>query len=619
MDLRSTPVLPDSGQLLAAAATLLVALASTSIGAALGARRPPVALVAGWGLACLWLVLGGTAGLPLTPLLIALAAPAALGLPRLRRLDWEPAWRVLVLGGPFLLVAASITPACFDEYSHWLPNLAFLAREDHFPSQAAPALLSIRPGYPHGLALVGLAVSRLAGALAETGGIVWNATMLLAMATLGAELLVRAGLRRGWVAAAVALLACGMASPAFVARLVLSNYGDAAVGMVAAVMVAGVLLDLCGPAPRWMDGLRLGLCGVALVSIRQDSVSIFALLWLGALGLAAWRRQGGPGPDWRAVAAMLPLPLLVALAWARYQAAEIPGGAADVLPVAAWRWHALPDILAGIGRTVLDKGGYFGLLALLAAVALWPRPVAAPRRAAALFGALLGGGKIALMVVVYLTVHMGGADERNAPEFWRFTIQVAPAVVMAALAVAPWHRLPWPGRAGRLAWQALPAVALLLPLIAMPTLRIDWPRPGRVDYPLLRAVAAELRAHVPQGARVALVDLDDDPQTLSRIFPIRYRLLAERPPEESALVSVVAGPERDVVTLAGALPALAPHDATLDAARRAALEVPFIWVADGGPAVSRLLQLDLPRGSSALLRRDGEDLTVLASWVRARP
>ena len=149
--------MPDLTQWITLLATSIVALACLSLGAMFGARRPGVALVAGWGLGCLVMTVCATLfGIAFTPILQVLAGLALCGGLRWRRLDWSMVGPVLLLGLPYLLIATSITPAGYDEYAHWLPNLSYIVRYDHFPSRNFPDLISIRPGYPHGTAFIGL-------------------------------------------------------------------------------------------------------------------------------------------------------------------------------------------------------------------------------------------------------------------------------------------------------------------------------------------------------------------------------------------------------------------------------------------------------------------------------
>lgn len=632
--------IPDLAHAAVLAATLAVAACCVGLGLLVGADRPALALSAGWGLGALLLTLGGTrTALPLTPMLALLGAAglAGLGL-RARQVPaeaWRDTGRTLLLAAPLLLLAGSITPASFDDYSHWLPNLGHLVLHDHFPSRAQPNLVSVRPGYPYGMAFIGLAVSRLTGQLAEGAGVVWNMLLLVAVGRLAADLLARrlapaqVSPGQAWLATALGLLAATLASPSFVPRLFLSNYGDGPVGSVTGAMAAGLILLAAGAgegAVRPRALLALGFCGAALVLTRQDAAGTFALLVGGAALLALFAGRLELRLRLRHVVLLLPAPLSAWALWTLYQTAQLPGGSAHLLPMAQWHWSAMPACLLSVARVALQKPGHFGLLLAEAVAAplilLRPARAGALARAALPLGAALGLGKIAEMLTIYLTADFDAVRVAEAHEFWRFTVHVGPAVLVAGMALLP---LGWldAARVRRLAAVAV-AVLLAAPIAGAAWLRPDVPRAGHVPYLWLRAVGRDIAATLPPGARLALVDLDHHPGILPEIFPLRFRLKLGEPADHGAVppaIGIVAGTPPVHVRVAGELPeqpdAGLPPQAREQALRRV-LDVPYVWVWNGGPAASRLLGLDLPQGQSALLARDAAGLRVLRSWPTPR-
>lgn len=624
---------PDTAHLQVLAATLAVVACCVGLGLLAGADRPALALSAGWGLGGLLLTLAGTlAAAPVTPLLALLGGAGLAGLAlRARALPpqaWRDTLRTLALAAPLLLLAGAITPASFDDYSHWLPNLGHLVLHDRLPARAVPNLVSVRPGYPYGMAYVGLAVSRLTGQLAEGAGVVWNMLLLVAVGRLAADLLAcRLAPGRPWLVTATGLLAATLASPSFVPRLFLSNYGDGPVGSVLGALVAGLVLLAAAPAPvRARAMLPLGLCATALVGIRQDAAGSLALVLGGAALLALLRRRLALGLRLRHVALLLPAPLAAWLAWTSYQAAEIPGGSARLLPLAQWHWASMPACLASVLHVALQKPGHFGLLLAegIAAGLILARPARAapPARAALLLGAVVGFGKIAEMLAIYLTADFDAARVAEAHEFWRFTVHVGPAVLVAGMALLP--RVPLPAERLRAVTAGLIAVLLLAPVAGAAWLRPDVPRAGHVPYLWLRAVGHDIASRLPPGGRLVLVDLDHHELVLPEIFPLRYRLLLGEPADHGTpppRIDIVAGTPAVHVRVAGALPE-EPDSALPPPARERALAqalaAPYVWLWNGGPAASALLGSAVPRGRSALFARDATGLHRLRDWPTPR-
>ena len=589
-----------------ALATYAVAMSALLLGTLAGARRPSVALVSGWGIAVSVLTLGGTlTDIGLTKLLAGLGLVSLCGLWRWKRLCWQATMPVLLLGIPLLLIASANTSAGYDEYAHWLPNILYLVRYDHFPQLAGPQSVSIRPGYPYGSAFIGLAASRLTGGLAETAVMNWNALLNVAVAALAGEglMALSPGIAR-WRTAAVAVLFCGVLSPDFVPGLYLSNYGDAITGKVAAVIVGAILLDGIGGV-RPSVGLLIGLAAAALVAIRQDSFSILAIVWISWALLVLWQRNGRPwAQDWFGLLASIPAPLAIWWSWHHYQVAQIPDGSASLLPWTAWRWDDLAAICRSILHTLMLKSGYTATIIAATGIGLFARHLPVRQREAGLFGSALGLGHIASMIGIYLAVVTGGASARSAPEFWRFIQHIAPAVVLCCLLALPLQRLLAMPRA-----RYLPMLALAVQCGGYPFLRIDTPRPHHVAYLYLRQIAQDIAASLPQGAHLALIETETDPGTSQENVPRRSRLLALRPDISPADLFLVAGSPARQVVIAANLPQIEPLAGLPK-------DTDYIWIADGDRETSRLLGRDILHGESKLFRRSGSTWTALSSWPR---
>ncbi len=639
--------LPSLGQAAVAAATGVVAAICVGLGQLAGARRPAVALVAGWGVGCLALLIATTIiglSIPIAMVGVAVFGLAGLGLVARGSVDedaWNSAGRTLLLAVPFLLIASSIVPGGFDEYSHWLPNLGYLYLHGHFPTLAEPNSVSVRPGYPYGTAFIGLAASLLVFRLAEGAGICWNALLLVAFASLCADIITTQirlrqaadathhtiGRRDAWGISALGLLAATMASPFFVARLFLSNYGDGPVGSVTGITAAAVMLWVAAD-PRTAVQVRMrlavaiGMCCVALVNIRQDSLPLFGLLFVAAVATIPLERRADRDVRPATLLLLLPAPLLAALLWRAYQGAAIPGGAFSVLPFADWHWAALPPALWNMLRVAISKIGLFGLLLIELGVALAaigrPERFTPLRRSGVVMASVLGLGNSAMLLFLYLAADFSEGQAASANEFWRFTVHIGPAVVAAGVSLIPIGIWRQPRMARWIAIGA-PALAVLLPIVFVRNLRVDSPRQSHAVY--LRGVAADLARLTKGASSVTLVQLDDAVLNLGDVLPVRYELLVGLRPSLAApapKIEIIAGAPPTHIVVDGALPVdvdagLPPGQRQAD--MRAVLNAPFVWFYNGGAVASRLAGMDLPAGSSYLLAHHDGTTTLMRSWA----
>ncbi len=629
--------LPSLGRLVVLLLTLVVAALCIGIGQFVGARRPATALVAGWGMACVaFVVTGGLLGAQLNIVACALGVVGLAGLGVLAQGTFEEgSWlatsRVLALSVPFLLIAAATGPAGPEEFSHWLPNIDYLFRHDHFPSLGEPSLISERPGTPYAMAYVSYAVSLILGREAETAGIVWNALLLVAVAALGADIIgeqirTRAGdaamakdlePNEEWGVAGIGLLAATMLNPSFVPRLFLSNYDDGAVGSVTAIATAGVVLWLSAETDKTRDErlllmVAIGFCCAALAQLRQDGLILFTLVFVASVAVVPLERQMGRRVTPTMVLLLLPPALLVALVWREYQVVQIPDEALALLNPNDWHWAELGSTAWSMVQIAFTKIGFFALLALLIGFAVViadaPRLFTPFQRSGVLMGAVLGLGKIGALLMLYLVTAYTAQDAANAKDFWRFMVQVGPALVIAAIPLIPprlWTLQP----AGRLLCLAAPILAVALPIVSVRYLRVDSPRATRTAY--LRDVGRQVAGLIGTAPQITLVDPDDAAGDLGNLAVVRYQLqaLGDRRPRHGfwppmPAVNFVAGsPPIHLVADSGL-----PRDAGRgypaewrDKDFATILAAPFVWFQDGGPVASQMARLNLAPGASYLI------------------
>jgi hypothetical protein len=597
---------PDLAHLPALLCVLVVAALAIGLGVLTGARRAETALIAGWGVAGLATVMVGTlSAARLEPVMLALGVAglgglvgtgiaAARGTPVLR---CDLFGRVLVLALPLLAGIESMSTSGWDDFSHWLPNLAYLSLHGHFPNLAAPSP-SDHAAYPYGLALPGFAVFLMRGGVAEDAALVWNVlSMLAGGACMAAVLDLRLPRSRAtaWAVAAVGLLLGGLACPSFVAKIALSNMADSPSGSVLVVMVALVLDWWREPDRRGRDriAITLGACGVALINLRQSNFALF-LLGLIGLALAAAVARGQPGGGWRALALGAPPPLLAWALWNRYAGVEIPGGAFVILPVVAWHWAEFGRTVLSMLRIMLEKIGLFALILAVAvrtALALRRRDSLTPaQRALLLVATTLCIGNIGFLAFTYLAADFGADEASGAASFWRYAGQTGPLAVLALLAVIPidwaWRLFRPPG-----AW-AVVGLAVLLPIATARLYRYDLVAPVAA----LRRIALDIDSMVPRDAPVRLVDL-----TGNGFAPVvvAYQLWLANPGRPASAGSIVSNAHGFSVAAASG---------------RSFAGTQYLWLAEGAPEMQTIFGIALHAGCGYLLQAKGAGFAILAAW-----
>jgi hypothetical protein len=642
--------LPSFGRFVVLLITLGVAALCVGLGQLVGARRPAVALVAGWGLACIvFVVTGGLFGGAFTTVVVPLGVAGVVGLGLLTRGtfhegSWASTVRVLVLATPFLVIAAATGPVGVDEFTHWLPNLDFLYRHDRFPSRDMPSLISERPSIPYAMAFVGYVVSLILGRVAETAGIVWNALLLVAVGALCADIVAeqvrtRAGVggraqdltaAEEWGMAGIGLLAATMLNPSFVPRLFLSNDDDGPVGSVTAIATAAVVLWLSAETGRTRNErlllvVAIGFCCAALAELRQDGLTLFALVFIAAVAATPVERQVGRRVTPGMLLLILPPALLVALVWREYQVVQIPDEALAMLGPSQWHWAVLGATAWSMAQVALAKIGYFALLGLLigfaVAVGDAPHYFTPFQRTGVLMGAVLGVGKIVWLLLMYLVASYTEQEAAQAKDFFRFMVQVGPALVVAAIPLIPtrlWALQP----AGALLCFAAPILAVVLPIVSVRYLRVDAGHATHALY--LRGVGRDIVGLIGAAPRVTLVDPDDAAGDLGNLAIVRYQLqgLGERRPRHDFWpplpdVSFIAGqPPIHLLAESGT-----PRDAAIgypadwrdpDIAKQ--LAAPFVWFQDGGPVASQLAGMKLAQGASYLLAHRDSGAELVRTW-----
>jgi hypothetical protein len=302
--------LPSAHNLMGAVGLLLALAVLRELGAAATGRRtqPDIALVSGWGLACLVFTLWGV----LTPWSLRLPAAAlgvaalALAVRRLVVIGWptrpaEPRHlrrailptpsvaRVLVLMAPLWLVMCSVRPSQIDTWLNLLPNAAYLFDHDLLPTALRPPSYSFLPVAPYNTQFIAYLASLASCAFADSAMSLLNLALLSATGLLFARVVAATDGTPSWRACAFGLLLAVPLNPGFVPRDFLSSYGEAplAVTTLFAVWLAAEMLGELGRGVAWPKSLRaLAAALVAVVNIKQSGIGLVMPIGASVLALA---------------------------------------------------------------------------------------------------------------------------------------------------------------------------------------------------------------------------------------------------------------------------------------------------------------------------------------------
>ncbi len=563
-------------------------------------RLSPLALFAGWGVVCLVLtIVGGLLRAPLYVGVIALLLACVWALRRVPRPlqvraggEGAGALRVLVVAIPYLVIAATIRVAAVDTFTYWLPNALFLHDHDIFAG-AGDATLSGFPAFPQNLQLIGYIAGLALPFFPATAIISVNALLLCWLAWLLARIIAD-GKLIGWGTAACSILLVTALNPSYVPDLALVSYGELSTGvaLAASAYAAWMILE-SARADRPADGqafargelLVFGLTLAALINIKESNPSLVGelLVVFAVLGLIGSRfadRLLLLRRLWLAVAP----PAIAYAAWHGYLRWQLPEASAHgLLPVAQWQWSDVPVILSSMGLVATNKGGYFGLVLLIALYGLWllAKKRQEPALRLTVITVLMFLAHIAFLVVVYLAV-FPGADGRRVQSFWRFATQLGPLVLLTAVVIAA----PYGRRISRSmpAWAAaLPLVLCLVgPIAAYRFLRIDL----KSGQPAIWQMGKDLVSILPPNAKLDVVMFHDNGNWSSEL--------------KGALT--MSDPRRSDI-------AVQLH-ATVSDLSTASL----VWLNCLDEGSAKTLGIDEPPGVALLLARQGSGWVVSRKW-----
>jgi hypothetical protein len=412
---------------------------------------------------------------------LALLLAAAVLFAHTRNLsDRKVAFACGVVAGvaPSLWIAAHHALDHWDDFMTWLGNALYIWKFGAFPTEAAPPVASIWPGYPPGSSIVLAAIWSAAGRVVENAGPLLNVLCLailpgIALRAAGRDLPQDAF--RSAAVGAMLGLAATMLNVGLDWHWVLSCLPETAMLVAfAAAFILSAELRLSDPPQR--GHFAALACLLALIAnLKQTGIVFVALLMLAAL-LVHWSWNGNEkNRFWRPVftLALVCLPCLaVWLAWQIYRTQIFPAGAFAFRELSEWNFEAFPDLLRSVGRAIRDHWLFFVPIAAVLVrgwYVLGRRWIAGrtditPADRLAAFFALLESGFLAFIIVTYVG-SFSEKEARGAAEFFRYQSTLGAVGLIVALALIM-ERLPrpLPARAAPIALAAVIAiVATILP------------------------------------------------------------------------------------------------------------------------------------------------------------
>jgi hypothetical protein len=518
---------PDLGQVWALLVALLIFALCTALGAAVrgGSGARGVDFLVGYGATAASIIALGI--LPIRTSLSAVAAAVlvvAASYALLARQDLRglfPLGRVVALALPLLLVATALPPVHWDDYSHWVPNAAYLYRHDSFPNAGLPASTSQWPGYPYGMAIWTWLVSLGSGAFVANAGTVFSALLLVAAAALVLEAVQQAPSQTdpptnaGWSMAALSFLVVTALSPSFHRSHSLTGYADTGTSVAVAALAwlgCHTLQNKTGRTHHFCKAeVQFLLVALLLVSLKQVNLVLLALVCLG-LSVAALL-EGWPSGligAARIGAAAAPAALLWVL-WQRYASSHVPMGDFHWLPIRDWRWGYAPTILRAMADQALRLPAHFLLMMVMTGAGIRALHRGATGRAETL--AIVAGvtflGYTAFLFITYVGAGFAESEVRRAASFHRYSTHAGTLGILAFAAAFGGGLAERSFRYGRLTTVA----SVLLLGAVMLSVPLGWRHfiSARKE-PAIRAqaLAATIGKDEPRRGSVAVIAPTDD-------------------------------------------------------------------------------------------------------------
>lgn len=520
------PTTHDVGHAAGLVATVLLFVA---LGALQTSRRalPETAFVSGWGLSCLTLTLWGV--ITSLSLRIALGFLFVVALANLLRSRLGArigpvggAERLLVLSLPTWLVMLPAHPSQIDTWLNLLPNAAYLFHYDMLPTAARPPSYSFLPVAPYNTQFAAYVASAATGSFADNAMALFNVALLCAAALLLARVLAGRNEPLPWWACAAGLLLAVPLNPGFVPRIFFSGYGEAplAVTTLFAVWLSVALIEDMAAGERWPRVAGpLALVLAALVNTKQSGIGLLLPVGATLLAFAVCHPRIARARGVGVVLTVLTPSVLLYAVWQIFAARSFVAGELKPLPLEAWNFRLLPQIMASILHEIVEKPTFYICLGIVFGGWVWTFRRARWSREALLLGMITGSavGFNAFLVVTYLG-HFVPVMAMQAHSYFRYSSQLSLLVMLGLVVIFRPVAVRWLARAGpwiRYVSGGAVALILVLPVATAPMLRYDLDPPQPTLWRLGQAAAR----YITPDDRVALLvpgDSDDSVGSMLR-------------------------------------------------------------------------------------------------------
>ncbi len=318
------------------------------------------------------------------------------------------------------------------------------------------------------------------------------------------------GAAPSWSECAGGLLLATALNPGYVPRIDFTSYAEPALTVGVALLGwlgVRILGDRTAGRLSGPSLILFALLLVALVNIKQVGVVLGFGIVANLFVLTLADRRLARINTVAAIAAACVPALVLYGAWRGYVLTHFQSGELKLLPPSMWDFGILPTTLLSMLEEIAEKPLYFGILAIVVALA-----VALVRRdglteRSRLLLVIIGLFLIynVFLILIYV-IHMGAAAGEAAHSYFRYMTHLSLLIVLAlTLIVRDW----WEERRreGSLTtWRRLLppvaiAVALLVPVVFVKRLRFDLQMPQPLIWDLARNVASQLN----DGDKLALL------------------------------------------------------------------------------------------------------------------
>ncbi|MBV8651287.1 MAG: hypothetical protein JO255_07455, partial [Alphaproteobacteria bacterium] len=399
-------------------------------------------------------------------------------------------------------------------FTNFLPNAVYLYDHGFFPADDRAHAFAIWPAFPYNAQLATYLATLFLPEFPPGALTLFNILLQIMAGLFLARVLQSPsdplGAAPSWGACAGGLLLATVLNPGFVPRIDFTSYAEPALTVVVALLGwlgVRILGDRTLARPSGPSFVLFALLLIALVNIKQVGIVLgFGVVASLVVLALADRHLARLSTVLAFVASCVPALALYGV-WRAYVLTHFQSGELKLLPPAMWDFSFLPTTFTSMLQEIAEKPVYFGILAIVVALALWLVRRDGLTERSRLLLLIIGLFLIynAFLVLIYV-IHMGPVAGEAAHSYFRYMTHLSLLIVSALTLVA---RDWWEERRSEgslLIWRRiLPpvavAVALIMPIVFVKRLRFDLQMPQPLIWDLAHNVASQLN----DGDKLALL------------------------------------------------------------------------------------------------------------------